>query len=153
MILTRFAYLDTCTLGWLEHAGSKFATIERPWLPSATGPGGTSRISCIPDGEYHVEPFSGLRFVDVFRLSNPALGIYPDAIPAGQGWGRTSILIHPGNSVEDVVGCIAIGRQHVVLGNAHRVVDSRNALADLRDALAASPADTLTIRPFGGTNA
>ena len=153
MILTRFAYMADVTLGWLEHAGLKLATIERPWLPNPAGPGGLSRQSCIPDGQYLIEPFTGARFSDVFRLSNPDLGVYPDAVPAGQAFGRHSILIHAGNFVEDVIGCVAVGSRHTITNNAHQVTLSRDSLLALREAMRAAPAQTLTIRPFGGTTA
>lgn len=139
-----------CTLGWLEHAGLKLATIERPWLPNASGPGGISKQSCIPDGSYAVEPFSGQRFSNVYRLSNPLLGVYRDQIPNGQGWGRHSILIHSGNFVEDVIGCIAVGTKHTITASQHQVLMSRDAMLSLREALASTPADVLTISPFRG---
>lgn len=151
MILTRFAYLADCTLGWLQHAGLKLATIERPWLPNPLGLGGTPRQSCIPDGNYTVEPFTGARFTDVFRLSNPILGVYRDQVPAGQPWGRRDILIHSGNFVDDVIGCIAVGTSHAITNGRHQVMLSRDALLALREALDTSPADTLTIQPIRGT--
>jgi len=153
MILTRFAYTADATLGWLEHAGLKLATIERPWLPNPAGPGGVSRQSCIPDAEYAVEHFTGERFTDVFRLSNPAVGVFPSVVPAGQAWGRASILIHSGNFVSDVIGCIAVGTSHAIVANQNQILRSRDALIALREALAVGPMPTLTIRPFGGTNA
>lgn len=152
MILTRFAYLADCTLGWLEHAGLKLATLERPWLPNPAGPGGMPRESCVPDGVYRVEPFTGARFTDVFRLTNPALGVFPDVLPSGQAWGRTTILIHSGNFVEDVIGCIAVGSVHSLLNGRHQLLRSRDALLQLRDALKAGPIPNLTIQPFGGTH-
>lgn len=151
MILTRFAYLADCTLGWLQHAGVKVATIERPWLLNPVGVGGVPRQSCIPDGSYSVEPYTGTRFTDVFRLSNPLLGVYRDQLPQGQDWGRRDILIHTGNFVDDVIGCIAVGTRHAITNNLHQVLLSRDALFALREALEAYPADVLTIQPFRGT--
>jgi hypothetical protein len=152
MILTRWHYGPDCTLGWLEHDGLKLATIERPWLANPAGVGGMPRQSCIPDGEYRIEPFTGSRFTDVFRLSNPDLGVYPDAVPAGQRFGRHSILIHAGNFVEDVIGCVAVGSRHTITNSAHQVTLSRDALLALREAMRVTPEQTLTIRPFGGTS-
>jgi len=48
MLLTRFAYHTTCTLGWLTLDELRLATIERPWLPNPLGPGGQTLVSCVP---------------------------------------------------------------------------------------------------------
>jgi hypothetical protein len=46
----------------------------------------------------------------VFILSNPDLGVYEQEFNVPEpGRGRYLILIHSGNSSEDVVGCIAPG--------------------------------------------
>jgi hypothetical protein len=151
MILTRWHYGPDCTLGWLEHDGLKLATIERPWLPNPAGIGGVPKQSCIPDGSYAVENFTGTRFTEVFRLSSPLLGVYRDQLPPGQDWGRHSILIHAGNCVTDVVGCIAVGLRHTVIGGYPMVLQSADALLALREALRTTQADVLTIQPYRGT--
>lgn len=151
--LTRHAYLSSCTLGWLRVGSLELATIERPWLPHPHGPGGKQRESCIPDGEYLVQPWNSARFPNTFILANNALGVYlqPNLIPPRQAWGRSAILIHAGNTVEDVIGCIAVGRRHALAGGQHSVLESRNALDDLRATLGRGTTHQLTIRPIAGT--
>jgi hypothetical protein len=143
--LERFAYLQTVTLGWLHFGPLTLATIERPWIPNAEGPGGKLRESCVPDGTYNLIPHSSDNFPNSFALINEGLGVYYQARPAGQSWGRTAILIHTGNFVSDVVGCIAVGTRH---GGITSVTESRIAMARLRDVLGRDK-HTLTIRPQG----
>lgn len=147
--LVRFAYLPDCTLGHLRVADLELATVERPWLANAAGPGGRPRLSCIPDGLYNVRPHESDRFPGTYALINEVLGVYhqPGDFPAGQEWGRSAILIHKGNTAQDVIGCIAIGMSHVGLG----VGRSAMALDRLRAVLGRNPA-ILQIRPTAGTS-
>lgn len=148
--LTRFAYLKSCTLGMLKFGELELATIERPWIPNPEGPGGMPRASCISDGVYTVAPWNSEKFPDTYILTNNVLGVYsqPALIPPGQKWGRSAILIHAGNRVQDVIGCIAVGVHHAI--DQLMVIDSRIALAQLRDVLQGG-LHQLTIRPIAGT--
>jgi hypothetical protein len=148
--LTRVAYLSTVTLGFLDLGGRLIPTLERPWIPNPHGRGGLPRESCIPDGEYRLEPFDGTRFRNVYRLSNHSLGVYEATRPIGQTWGRTAILFHAGNSVDDVIGCIAVGMAHSVNGGRNVLVRSGEAVNILRAQWGASP-PRLLIRPTMGT--
>jgi hypothetical protein len=150
--LVRFAYLSTCTLGWLTVANHRFATIERPWIHEPTGPGGRRRESCVPDGEYTVRPHTSSRFVDTYALVNPQLGVWyqPWELPVRQSWGRSAILIHAGNRVADVIGCIAVGLRHTAFSGEHAVLESQNALAQLR-AMLGKDKHSIAIRPTRGT--
>jgi len=151
--LVRHAYLAECTLGRLYVGDRVLATIERPWVPNPAGPGGTPRESCVPDGAYAVRPHTSERYPHVYAIENPALGVYyqPGDVPAGQPWGRTAILIHIGNRVRDVIGCIAIGLTHGVLDGELAVLSSARALDMLRQQLGHSR-HTLTIRATAGTS-
>jgi hypothetical protein len=150
--LVRFAYLPDCTLGFLDADNIKLATIERPWIPDPDGPGGQPRESCIPDGTYHVSPWNSDRFPNTFILTNPFLGVYrqPGDVPAGQKHGRSAILIHAGNRVQDVIGCIAVGVRHSFFSQQHAVLESRKALDQLRTVLG-KETHSLVIRPTKGT--
>jgi len=75
MLLTRFAYHTTCTLGWLTLDELRLATIERPWLPNPLGPGGQTLVSCVPEGCYEVFPHDTPRYPQTYALVNPALGV------------------------------------------------------------------------------
>ena len=147
MILTRHAYLPSCTLGWLEIDDIKLATIERPWIPADDHRGGRLRESCVPDGLYELRHHSGPRFSHVWALVNPDLDVHH--MPTSTG--RSAILIHQGNRVRDVVGCLAIGEHHGELGGEPAVLRSAMAMTALRHRLANRPLPTLEIRPTTGT--
>lgn len=148
--LTRFAYLKSCTLGELRCGPLLLATIERPWIANPEGPGGMPRVSCVPDGDYFVQPWNSQSFPRTYMLLNNALGVYaqPALIPPGQKWGRSAILIHIGNRVQDVIGCIAVGTHHA--NDALMVIDSRIAMEKLRAALGVDATHSITIRPAEG---
>jgi hypothetical protein len=153
--LVRFAYTPTATLGRLHAGHVRLVTLEEPWRSDPEGPGGQKREpghyeSCIPDGDYDLVPHSGQRFQNVYAIVNPALGVYrwPTEIPVGQKWGRSAILIHNGNALQNTIGCILVGTEH----DGERIRDgtSRIALDALREVLG-SERHKLRIRPTAGT--
>lgn len=150
--LIRFAYLNDCTLGWLDADNIKLATIERPWISDPDGPGGQSRESCIQDGTYHVAPWTSEKFPDTYILANNALGVWtqPNLIPLSQKFGRSAILIHSGNLATDVIGCIVVGKRHAFYSQQHAVLESQKALGELRSVLG-KESHSLVIRPTKGT--
>ena len=105
----------------LSFGDTTLYTIERPWIPSA--PGGEPFESCVPAGIYSLRPHKH-NGRESLALTNHGLGVYylPEDRP--QGIGRYFILIHAGNWVKDVVGCIAPGLDR---GNA-MVIHSRDAM-------------------------
>lgn len=90
-VLTRFTYGPEVTLGLLVVPGERiFYTAEDAWRDNER------MISCIPDGEYDVVPRRFNRGgYDAWEIIN-----VPD---------RSQILIHKGNSDENVTGCIVVG--------------------------------------------
>jgi hypothetical protein len=157
--LVRFSYGPDCTLGWLRAGALKLATLEEPWRADPDGPGGQRRDvglreSCVPDGDYIVRPHNGSRFARVWRLSNAQLGVWdwPTQIPPGTAYGRSAILIHAGNTVGDIAGCILVGRRHGRLPDGRDCVfESVRALDDLRALIGLVEQHQLTIRPIAGT--
>lgn len=148
--LVRQAYLPDATLGWLVVEELKLATIERPWLENPEGPGGKLRESCVPDGLYTLRPHDSKSYPNTYALINEALGVYYQQRPAGQAWGRTAILIHQGNWVRNVIGCIAVGLNHGEMSSEPAVINSLHAMNKLREALGRKW-HTLLIRPTTGT--
>lgn len=143
--MERFAYLDDCTRGELFVGDHKFQTVERPWVKNPEAPGGMPFKSCVPDGEYRVRTFVRPSGEKVFILSNPDLGVYEQEMDMPEpGRGRYLILIHVGNNVEDVVGCIAPGMS----GDVKNVWNSRKAMESLRELLEGYE-HTLKITPRG----
>jgi hypothetical protein len=158
LTLPRFSYGRDATLGTLYVATLRLATLEEPWAADPEGPGGQRREgglreSCVPDGTYELRPHTSAKYPDgVWALVNPVLGVYaPGTRPAGQKWGRDAILIHSGNTTDNIEGCILVGHRHGELDGMPAVLDSRNALTALRAALGTG-SHTLQIRPTAGTS-
>lgn len=144
-------YLPDMTLGRLYVGEDVYATIERPWIANVDGPGGVLRESCVPDGDYRLIPHESSRFPGTYALINEQLGVWYQQRPAGQSWGRTAILIHSGNWVRNVIGCIAIGMQHGRLGDQRAVIDSARAMREIRAALGRTDEHRLRIIAMHGT--
>lgn len=114
--LERFAYTPFGTFGRLTLPEFRCFTVERPWLDNKP------RISCIPVGEY---PLVLGRFhrggYDAYELLH-----VPD---------RSLIKIHVGNTMEDVVGCIAPGKHLGFIAGLWAVTDSREVYHDFMRAM------------------
>lgn len=112
--LTRY-YLPECTLGRMTgDDGLHIYTIERPWKRNKPF------HSCVPEGEYRVIRDTRPSHKRTFCLINEDLDVcqYPER---GK---RDSILIHVGNWVKDVVGCIAPGMRHAIIKGENAVTQS-----------------------------
>lgn len=158
MILTleRFSYAPTETEGrWYLPKRTLF-TIERPWIPNPNGPGGMPFRSCIPEGEYTIEPWTRPNGERVFIIHNPALGVYKRSDEAKKGHGRYLIFVHAANWVSQVVGCIAPGTSRGILFNPdtgrteRAVMNSNSAMEEIRKTLGEEK-HTLVITKHGGT--
>jgi hypothetical protein len=106
-----------------------FWTIERPWLNNKVGE------SCIPEGRYIVKPFSGMKYKDVYEVTNVE--------------GRTAILIHTANKADQLQGCIAPGLSTGYMGNVMAVMNSQAALNKIITLLDYEP---FTLDVIGGSN-
>lgn len=144
--LKRFAYLDECTRGVLHVGNHTFQTIERPWVKNPDGKGGTPFESCIPDGTYRVRAYTRPSGKKAFILSNADNGVFEQQEDMEGAAGRYLILIHPGNTVSDVVGCIAPG----LTGADRSVSNSRSAMLKIFELLNGYEHE-LRIAPKGAT--
>src|ERR1019366_1847178 len=115
--LERFQSDEMVTLGHLLDENSEILcyTLELPWLNNQ------HEISCIPLGIYNVEPYSSPLHPDVLHVLN-----VPD---------RTAILIHPGNTVADVRGCICVGDSLGTIHGVQAVLNSQKTFAMLKEKL------------------
>lgn len=139
----------SCTLGVLSVMGRRWQSIERPWIPSTDGGvGGMKGVSCVPPGEYRLNRHSSESFPNVWALTNPQLDVYhwdSDAPRGRRGKSRTAVLIHPGNYVSELRGCIAIGKERRRLNADWCVLRSRDAVNELRMIIGGTLTITLTI--------
>lgn len=117
-----------CTLGRLTINGLTLRTLERPWIADPPHACGHPGLSCVPSALYALALHDTPRFPRHFALVNEALGIYHEAVPPGQ-FGRAACLIHTGNWVTDVHGCIIVGRDRKIVNGRWMLLDSRDAFA------------------------
>jgi len=115
--LTRLSTSEAGTYGVLSVNGQvMFVTLERPWADNKPN------VSCIPTGRYNVRMRYSLRFK---RKLYEVEGVK----------GRSDILIHPGNTVEDTSGCILLGEKR----ESTSVLNSRRAIELLHKRLGGKP--------------
>jgi len=107
LTIKRIAHTDEGTFGVLiDTYGTPFAlTIERPWLNNRSGE------SCIPTGTYTCRRVQSPHFGDTFEVMD---------VP-----GRSHILFHKGNLMEDSHGCIIVGEQFGRLDGKAAVLSSK----------------------------
>ena len=117
--LERFAYTPYGTFGRLVVGSFQCYTVERPWLNNVV------RKSCIPEGIYPIE-------IGMFNRGGYQAYEIKD-VP-----GRSEIKIHIGNTMHDVVGCIAPGSDLGYLRNKWGVTGSRTAFERFMDAMEGS---------------
>ena len=156
LTLPRFAFTPSETQGTLRVDDWSCFTMERPWLRWSY-PGGKPFESCIPDGEYELVPFLRPNGDKAFAMVNPDLGVYfhKDDRPTddqGQRHGRYLCLIHAGNYVDDVAGCIAPGKVRTINGSKHKlmVTSSRVTMTEILSRLGWESGHTLRIFQASG---
>lgn len=132
LFLTR-RYSPTETLGELIIDSHRFSTIEPPWIEDARA-GSKPMESCVPEGVYDLVPHSSRKFGETWALVNPHLQVWHQASHI-KGAGRYAILLHVGNWVTDVVGCVAVGMNELATTNPPGVGSSRVAMGQLRELL------------------
>jgi hypothetical protein len=112
--VTRFAYTSMGVFGRLalpmtaEIEGFECYTVERPWLDNRP------RESCIPKGTY------------AMQLGTYHRGGYP-AWELLRVPGRQLIKIHRANTMDDLLGCIGLGKDLGHVAGKWGVVRSREA--------------------------
>lgn len=79
-------------------------TMEQPWKDN------TRFISCVPSGQYEIEPINTPSHGDTGVLVNHDLNVYALQTEAENG-GRYACLIHPANWSHQLQGCIALGEK------------------------------------------
>jgi hypothetical protein len=114
LILQRVYNNDDCTLGVLyDSMWNRICfTLEEPWKDNKQG------ISCIPTGIYQCVPHNGGKFKDVWNIKDVT--------------GISAILIHNGNTTDDIEGCVLVGHYWGRLKGKRAVMDSVGALNSLK---------------------
>lgn len=88
-------------------------TLERPWIFNER------KVSCIPTGTYLVKRHISPKFGQCFKIQDVK--------------GRSDILIHSGNVVNDTLGCVLVGltSSSVDYSSSAVIYNSRKAMAVL----------------------
>lgn len=116
LTLKRINSSSECVLGVLELDDKEICkTLELPWRDNQ------KNISCIPAGEYKLSPYPSAKFGEVYIVNNVS--------------GRDGILIHVGNTADDIQGCILVGDSYGKLNGKKAVLNSRQAFNLLKDTL------------------
>ena len=115
--LQRFCYHPEGTLGVVKLEGTRFYSIECPWMNNE------KNISCIPVGSYEMQWRKSPRFGWTWELQD-----VPD---------RSYILIHVANFASDIEGCIGLGME--LMGDRVAVSRSRDALREFEELTKESP--------------
>lgn len=132
LILRRSSLGPISTQGRLFVGAIQLYTIEDRGLFTEQHPWGVPFQSCIPAGTYDLVPHSSPARPNTWAIVNPALGVYrwPADVPDGRG--RFTCLLHPGNTDDDVEGCIVMGLRSGIWKNKPAVFESQKAMALLR---------------------
>ena len=124
MKLTRYGYTPMGAFGEIELPnGTKLYTVELPWR------GNSRSVSCIPSGAYTLRK----RLSGVVRRSSG--GKY------AQGWevtnvpGRTYVMFHVANTIDDLEGCIGVGLDLGFVAGKWAVTNSGAAFDEFMSAL------------------
>lgn len=109
--LIRISSMESGTFGVLLDGELPFClTIERPWFNNE------QNISCIPSGKYLCRRVHSPRFGNTFEVGD---------VP-----GRSAILFHKGNVMDDSHGCIIVGEQFELLNGKPAVLASGKAFEE-----------------------
>lgn len=90
-----------------------------------------ANISSIPAQQYHCKRVRSRRFGETFQVED---------VP-----GRTAILFHPGNAVEETKGCFLLGRHVGTLRGDRAVLSSGQAFGEFLAALKGHDSFHLTV--------
>jgi len=103
-------------------------TIERPWADNLPN------VSCIPEGDYFCERHDSPKFGDTFEVMS---------VP-----NRSLILFHPANYVEDLQGCVGLGKEIGWMGQKRMVKESKDAFTSFMKKLEGETLFKLRIKTF-----
>lgn len=131
--LRRWAHTPHGVFGTMTFGDFSCFTVERPWVNNQP------RVSCIPDGMYSAIWHNSPRFGRTIAIVGGSVSLSPS--PNHQ---RSAILIHQGNTMDELLGCIAVGdslgmvngRWAVLnsvrtLGRFHAAIPQTNSMIDI----------------------
>lgn len=139
LLLTRFAYAPFGTYGVLQVGPTRLYTAEQPWRLNER------MRSCVPEGTYKIVNHHSRKYPNSYALVNHQLGVFHQPHKDAPPTARIAILIHAGNTPNDVSGCIAPGIGLGMLQGMWSVTNSRSAMDVIRRHIATTGDDTIII--------
>lgn len=135
IVLERWADHDEHgVFGEMYHEGKWLCkTVERPWQDNKPF------VSCVPARVYDLEPFTRSNGDEVYCLIDERAGVVRTEAELPASGGRYAVLIHKGNWMTDLAGCIAPGEDYSYGPDSHdgtrrlMVTNSAKATRDLFD--------------------
>lgn len=117
VVINRYRCDEEGTYGTLLICGGKYwacHTLELPWRNNEPN------VSCIPHGQYEcIKTFSPKFDRMTYEVQNVS--------------GRSAIRIHPGNTINDIAGCILLGDQLVMQEGLDKILQSRKAVDEFEN--------------------
>ena len=125
LFIKRFYSKPSHIIGQLNIVDKYFCdTLERPDLNNQ------ENISCVPAGRYEVQMLNSPHFANARKLD---ICLLPHIINVPN---RTNIMIHPVSTVNELEGCVGIGKNSApgILTESREISDKLNAtlIAELR---------------------
>lgn len=132
-ILIRKETSSEGTFGTLTNGDFSCFTCELPFFAGDPSVHNERRTDCIPPGEYKCEVVRSPKFGSVYMVKG-----VPD---------RSHILIHAGNTVDDIEGCILLGTAMGRVKSKKAVLNSRAAIISFMDYMENKPFNLLIQQP------
>lgn len=127
--LIRVGQSSRGTFGVLRNGQFAFAlTLERPWVNNE------QNVSCIPTGRYRCRKIRSPRFGNTYEVCD---------VP-----GRTHVLFHAGNTIEDTQGCILVAEEFSGTSSKPMLVSSRRGFLEFMTLLDNAPEFELHVYQF-----
>ena len=133
--LVRISEFNGASMGGLcFNDKPEMLTLEEAWRDNE------ARKSCIPDGRYRIVRHRSPKFGLTFKVED---------VP-----GRSDILFHSGNTVQDTEGCILLGQRYGNLNSVPAVLNSQKAFTRFMEIMNGfSSAELIIISAYGGGRA
>lgn len=110
LILTRIKSDVRGTIGYITQDDNLICyTLELPWKNNEP------KVSCIPTGSYECVFWNSPKFGNTYEVMN---------VP-----NRSKILLHSGNTVNDIEGCILLGMSQSTDDKEFMVMNSKSAFS------------------------
>jgi hypothetical protein len=119
ILLERFGYTPLGTFGRLIYGDKRYFTVERPWENNRRF------VSCIPEGRYKVIWHNSPKFGRTLAVIGGTVSLHQN-----EKFERYAILFHAANTMDDLNGCIGVGRSLGYVNNKWAITSSADAIKE-----------------------